>query len=82
VRGRFNLRYCGNGSLAACRASLWTAISKTADDLAAQQNQPDPRLWRSEANRTGFAPGLIPNTFRTTNRPVFQQVLELARPRP
>ena len=82
VRGRFNLRYCGNGSLAACRASLWTAISATADRLAAQQNQPDPRLWRSEANRTGFAPGLIPNTFRTTNRPVFQQVLEFARPRP
>jgi acyl-homoserine lactone acylase PvdQ len=81
VRGRFNLRYCGNGSLPACRASLWTAISKSADDLAARQNQPDPRLWRSEADRTDFAPGLIPNTFRTTNRPTFQQVLEFARPR-
>jgi acyl-homoserine lactone acylase PvdQ len=81
VRGRFNLRYCGNGSLAACRASLWAAISSTANDLAAAQNQPDPRLWRSEANRTDFAPGLIPTTFRTTNRSVFQQVLEFARPR-
>jgi Penicillin amidase len=81
VRGRFNLRYCGNGSLAACRASLWAAIVKTADELAARQNQPDPRLWRSEADRTGFAPGLIPTTFRTTNRPTFQQVLEFAAPR-
>ena len=81
VRGRFNLRYCGNGSLRACRASLWTAISETADRLAIEQNQPDPRLWRSEASRTDFAPGLIPNTFRTTNRPTFQQVLEFARPR-
>ncbi len=81
VRGRFNLRYCGNGSLAACRASLWAAIAKTADELAARQNQPDPRLWRSEADRTGFAPGLIPTTFRTTNRPTFQQVLEFAAPR-
>jgi acyl-homoserine lactone acylase PvdQ len=81
VRGRFNLRYCGNGSLRACRESLWAAIAKTADELAVQQNQPDPRLWRSEADRTGFAPGLIPTTFRTTNRPTFQQVLEFAAPR-
>ena len=28
----------------------------------------------------GFTPGLIPNTMRTTNRPTFQQVLELQRP--
>ena len=76
VRGRFNLRYCGNGRLAACRASLWAALAETANRLAAAQNQPNPRLWRSEASRTGFAPGLIPNTMRTTNRPTFQQVLE------
>ena len=79
VQGRFNLRYCGRGSLAACRASLWAAISTTADELAAAQNQPDPRLWRSEAQRTSFQPGLIPTTFRATNRSVFQQVLEFRR---
>ena len=38
----------------------------------------DPGTWLKEGARTGFAPGLIPNTFRATNRPTFQQVLEFA----
>ncbi|MGH2980810.1 MAG: penicillin acylase family protein, partial [Solirubrobacterales bacterium] len=79
VEGRFNLRYCGNGSLAACRASLWQAIIATADTLAAQQGQSNPALWRKPADMTGFVPGLLPNTFPTTNRPTFQQVLEFQR---
>ncbi len=79
VRGRFNLAYCGNGSLADCRASLWTAISNAADGIAAQQGEPDPANWRRTAARTGFVPGLLPNTFTSTNRPTFQQVLEFVR---
>ena len=75
VRGRFNLRYCGNGSLDACRASLWAAVDAAASALAAA-NGADPAGWRSTASRTGFRPDLIPNTMRTTNRPTFQQVLE------
>jgi acyl-homoserine lactone acylase PvdQ len=77
VRGRFNLSYCGNGSLPACRASLWQAIHQTADTLATQQGETDPAKWRTAASRTGFVPGLLPNTFPSTNRPTFQQVLEL-----
>lgn len=80
VRGRFNLRYCGNGSLDACRASLWAVVEGVAADLAAQLG-PDPSAWRSTASRTGFTPGLISDTIRTTNRPTFQQVLELDNPR-
>jgi hypothetical protein len=76
VRGKFNLRYCGNGDLAACRASLWSALAAAVDPLAAAQG-PDPVAWRGPADRTTFIPGLIPNSFRTTNRPTFQQVLEL-----
>ena len=79
VRGRFNLRYCGRGSLAACRRSLWAAIARAADGLVGQYGNGDPAAWRSIATRTRFAPGLIPNTFRWTNRPVYQQVLELRR---
>ena len=45
--------------------------------LPAQQG-PEPSSWTGPAARTGFAPGLIPDTIRTTNRPTFQQVLELA----
>jgi Penicillin amidase len=79
VTGRFHLSYCGNGSLSACRASLWDAIAAGADRLTAQLGEPDPAKWRKPAARTGFVPGLLPNTFPTTNRPTFQQVLELQR---
>jgi hypothetical protein len=79
VTGRFHLSYCGNGSLSACRASLWAAIDQTANQLATQQGDPDPANWRKAAARTSFVPGLLPNTFPSTNRPTFQQVLELQR---
>ncbi|MFN8161380.1 MAG: penicillin acylase family protein [Solirubrobacterales bacterium] len=79
VRGKFNLRYCGNGDLTACRDSLWQAVHATADTLAAQQGDPDPEDWRKLASQTGFVPGLLPDKFPTTNRPTFQQVLELQK---
>jgi acyl-homoserine lactone acylase PvdQ len=79
VAGPFHLRYCGNGSLAACRASLWAAVDQTANQLATQQGEPDPANWRKPVGTTGFTPGLLPNRFPTTNRPTFQQVLELQR---
>ncbi len=75
VKGPFHLRYCGKGSITACRASLWAAVDQVATQLASA-NGPDPGTWRSPASRTGFTPGLISNTMRTTNRPTFQQVLE------
>jgi acyl-homoserine lactone acylase PvdQ len=81
VRGAFNLRYCGAGTLQACSQSLWAAIDTTAAQLAAQFGTDDVSAWRSEAARTRFAPGLIPETFRATNRPTFQQVIELQRRR-
>ena len=79
VQGKFNLRYCGLGLLDACRASLWAVVDQVASGLAASQGG-DPTAWRSTARRTGFTPGLISDTFRVTNRPTFQQVLELASP--
>jgi len=78
VRGRFHLHYCGNGSLDACRASLWAAVDQVVGQLAAT-NGADPSAWRSTAARTGFVPGLIPDKMRATNRPTFQQVLELVK---
>jgi acyl-homoserine lactone acylase PvdQ len=75
VKGKFNVRYCGKGSLNTCRASLWAAIDQAAAELAAELG-PDPTKWLIEADRTSFVPGLLPNTMRATNRPTFQQVLE------
>ena len=81
MQGAFELRYCGAGSLDACRASLWAAVDQVVNQLVAQQGA-DPVAWRSAARRTGFTPGLIPDTFRATNRPTFQQVIEWARHSP
>jgi hypothetical protein len=80
VRDPYNLRYCGDGSLLACRDSLWAALKAAADELAAAQG-PDPTKWRASATneRLRFAPGLLPATMRFTNRPTFQQVLRFGR---
>jgi hypothetical protein len=79
VRGPFNVRYCGKGSLSRCSGSLWAAIDAAAGRLEKRFGEPDPAKWIGEASRTSFVPGLIPTTFPTTNRPTFQQVLELER---
>lgn len=82
VVGPFNLSYCGAGALTACRDSLWQALHQAADATALQLGQADPALWRRPARRTSFVPGLLPNTIPFTNRPTFQQVLELEPTRP
>ena len=69
------------GSLDACRASLWAAVDQAALARSPRPQGPNPAAWRSPARRTGFTPGLIPDTFRATNRPTFQQVLELTNRR-
>ena len=58
VRDRYNLRYCGDGSFSACRASLWAALKAAVDQLSAAQG-PDPTKWRADATaeRLRFAPG-------------------------
>ena len=38
----------------------------------------DLSAWRRKGTRVGFTPNLIPNDFRGTNRPTYQQVLEFA----
>jgi hypothetical protein len=75
VRGRFSRRYCGNGSLKACRKSLWAAIQAAAVKLRASQG-PSPQMWSSPAVRISFIPGVIPFTMQWTNRSTFQQVIE------
>ena len=79
VKGPYSLRYCGAGSLAACRASLWAALKQAADQLALAQG-PNPAAWRASATRERivFQPGLLgpSGTMRWTNRPTFQQVID------
>ena len=70
--------YCGNGSLEACRNSLWAAIQLASENLAASQG-PVPTAWKAAKVRITFPPGLLPKyTMRWTNRSTFQQVIEFA----
>ncbi|MDQ6810358.1 MAG: penicillin acylase family protein [Actinomycetota bacterium] len=78
VEGPYSRHYCGNGSLEACRNSLWAAIQGAAERLSATQGS-EPAKWRAAGVRITFPPGLLPNfTMRWTNRSTFQQVIEFA----
>ena len=77
VEGPFNLQYCGGGDLDLCSASLWRAVDRVAGDLSEEYGD-DATEWLSEGRLLGFSPGLIDDTFRATNRPTFQQLLEFA----
>lgn len=84
VKGKFAVRYCGGGDLAACRDALWNAMKAAGDELAASQG-PDPAAWRAAATaeRIKFAPGLLTQTMRYTNRPSgIQQVITFDGHRP
>lgn len=77
VEGEFRVSYCGAGDLDACRSSLWEAIDVAVGELVAERG-PDPSTWLPEGQRLTFTPGLIPDDFRATNRPTYQQVIEFA----
>ena len=77
-RSPFATHFCGRGSLAACRGSLWAAMDTAGNQIAAAQGTNDPTKWTANANaeRIHFAPGLLTTTIRYTNRPSgIQQVL-------
>jgi acyl-homoserine lactone acylase PvdQ len=83
VQGAFSRRYCGNGSLRACRTALWAAIQKAATQLQETQGS-DLSKWRAARVRITFPPTYdpLPPTFTEpftmdwTNRSTFQQVIE------
>jgi acyl-homoserine lactone acylase PvdQ len=77
VDGPFNVGYCGAGDLDECRASLWAAVESAVSALAEERGD-DITTWLPEGLRLTFTPGLIPDDFRATNRPTFQQVVEFA----
>lgn len=78
VLAPYSMSYCGEGEIEQCRADLWAAVEARVVELAAE-NGDDPTTWRREGRRSGFTPGLIPEDFRSTNRPTYQQVIEFSR---
>jgi acyl-homoserine lactone acylase PvdQ len=81
VAGASKTRFCGLGSLPACRAALWGALDAAAQTLAAAQG-PSPLTWRSDATKERITFGFLPKTMRWTNRPTFQQVISFDAHRP
>jgi acyl-homoserine lactone acylase PvdQ len=72
----YSRHYCGNGSLEACRTSLWAAMQHAVEQLSAAQGS-EPLAWRAEEVRIDFPPGLLPKyTMSWTNRSTYQQVIE------
>jgi acyl-homoserine lactone acylase PvdQ len=76
VRGRYNVKYCGRGSVERCAADLWAAIEKGAQAAAARFGTPDPTQWRSPTTKISFTP-LPLATIQYTNRPTgIHQVMQ------
>ncbi|MEZ5247312.1 MAG: penicillin acylase family protein [Acidimicrobiales bacterium] len=75
VEGPFQLSYCGAGDLATCQSDLWAAVDTRVAALAAELGD-DMSTWLREGRRSTFVPNLIPDDFRSTNRPTYQQVIE------
>jgi acyl-homoserine lactone acylase PvdQ len=83
VRGPYMTRFCGAGDPATCSRALWGALDAAAAELEAQQGAV-PSAWRASAlpERIRFAPGLMTETMRGTNRPTFQQAITFDGHRP
>ena len=78
----FNNAYCGKGKLKACQRSIWRAIDRSGDEIAAAQGSGDPSSWREEADVLQFKPVNL-ETIRYTNRPSgLQQVISFDGHRP
>ena len=66
VHGVYSTRYCGGGDLAACAASLWSALDAAVSGA--------PPLADATSERISFG-AFLGDTIRWTNRPTFQQVV-------
>jgi len=77
VEGPFDVAYCGEGDVERCAADLWLVLDDAVAAIAAERGA-DIATWLPVGQRLTFVPGLIPDDFRATNRPTYQQVLEFA----
>jgi len=78
VRGRFRVRYCGKGDVAACARDLWAAIDRAAQAEAARRGGTDPAQWKRPTVKIAFAPLPLAD-IQYTNRPSgIHQVMQFA----
>ena len=78
VRGKFAVRYCGKGNVAACASDLWAAIERAAQAEAARQGSTDPAQWKRPVVKIAFSPLPLAD-IQYTNRPSgIHQVMQFA----
>ncbi len=77
VEGKYSVRYCGAGDIAACAADLWASLDAAGAELEAAQGTADPNAWRksTETERIRYVPNLIDKRIEFTNRSTFQQAI-------
>src|SRR4051794_12188390 len=67
VRGKYHLKYCGDGSVSRCSKELWSALAAAGKVIAAKQGA-DPSKWTEKAATISFSP-LPLTTMQYTNKP-------------
>ena len=67
VSGKYNLTYCGNGSVSRCSKELWAAIDAAGKSLTARQGA-NPATWTEPVTTISFSP-LPLTTIQYTNKP-------------
>jgi acyl-homoserine lactone acylase PvdQ len=78
VRGKFKVRYCGKGKVAACARDLWSAIDGAAQAEAGRQGSTDPAQWKTPVVKIAFTPLPLVD-MQYTNRPSgIHQVMQFA----
>jgi acyl-homoserine lactone acylase PvdQ len=78
VRGKFKVRYCGRGDVAACAQDLWAAIEAGATEAAQSQGTTDPSQWKTPTVKISFSPLPLVD-MQYTNRPSgIHQVMQFA----
>ncbi len=78
VDGAMSQKYCGKGSLAACRSELRQTLTDAVATLAKQQKTSDPARWtyqKASDNITFQYVGETVAPIDWQNRPTFQQVV-------
>jgi acyl-homoserine lactone acylase PvdQ len=67
VRGKYNIKYCGDGKVSRCSSELWAAIAAAGKTIGAKQGA-DPTKWTEKAATITFSP-LPLTTMQYTNKP-------------
>ena len=81
VMAPWSRTYCGGGDLAACRSALWGSMAAAAADLEAEYKKPNVADWRrdityEDVRYTAVGVTSVPPQ-PWTNRPTFQQVVQI-----